>query len=80
MRQHIRAPDPWAAITGALLTLSGIFEVEKALGITGSQMAIAIGSLITIGASVRHILKLRSERPAPVLPSETPTLTEESEG
>lgn len=79
MRQHIKAPDPWAAITGALLAISGVFELEAKLGITSSEMAIVLGSLITIAASARHVLKLRNGRPAALMPSETETLSGDSE-
>ena len=79
MKQHIKAPDPWAAVTGAILAISGVFELEKKLGITGSEMAIVIGSLITIAASARHWLRIRAARQATLAPSQVETLSGDPE-
>jgi hypothetical protein len=79
MKQHIKAPDPWAAITGALLAISGVFELEKKLGITASELAIVIGSMITIGASARHWLTLRNASARTLAPPKTETLSDDPE-
>ena len=56
MKQHIKAPDPIAAISGGLLALAGMLGIEERFGIvlTPDQVAEAMGLMITIASSVRH--------------------------
>lgn len=62
--QHVRAPDPIAAISGGLLTLAGMagFRERFGLDLTADQLAEIVGIVITIAASVRHWWERRKSR------------------
>ncbi len=68
MKQRLKAlakrPDPPAAALGAILAICGVFHVSEKLGISGDELGIVLGSLVTIAASVRARLQHRAEASA----------------
>ena len=60
-----RPPKPTAnqsaGVTGAIIALLGALHVPDALGLTGDEMAVIVGSLATIAAAGRAAL-MRRER------------------
>ena len=53
MKNALKKPDPPAALVGAVLAIAGVFNVAASLGITADELAVVLGSLFTIAASVR---------------------------
>ena len=65
MKQKIKAlakrPDPPTAVLGAVLAICGVFHVSETLGISGDELGIVLGSIITIAASIRARMQHRAE-------------------
>lgn len=63
MRKALQNPDPVAAFFGLVLVLCGTFGVAELLAITSDDLAIALGSLGTFAASLRHWLRPKRRTP-----------------
>ena len=55
-----KRPDPNAALIGALLALAGVFHMAERLGISGDELGVVLGSVITIAGIVRDRMGARS--------------------
>ena len=58
----LKRPDTPAAVVGAILTIASALHLPEKLGITVDEMGIILGSLITVGATVRAVVERKRDR------------------